>query len=86
MPINANVSASDYTTYLKQKAISAANTFEPRLNNAPVPTAQLNTGLLASRMSKILNPGGTALAAPVVQSLPRPVPNTYRAKSTVRPQ
>ena len=64
MPINANRSASDYTTYLKQKSIAAVNTRSARLNDNPVPNNVLNTALKTSEMSKVVNPQVSALADP----------------------
>lgn len=64
MPINPNRSASDYTTYLKQKSVAAVNTRSARLNDNPVPNYVINTALKTSEMSKIVNPTVSALEAP----------------------
>lgn len=84
MPINPNRSASDYTTYLKQKSIAAVNTRAARLNDHPAPNNVLNTALKTSEMSKIVNPTNSALAAPTWKTPQAPHPNVRRfAKSTI---
>lgn len=82
MPIQKNISASDYTAYLKAKATAAVNTREPRLNDAPVQNTLLNTALLTSQVAQKVDPSRTALGPYVPQSLQRPTVNP-RARSTV---
>ena len=82
MPINKNISASDYTAYLKAKATAAVNTREPRLNDAPVSTPLLNTALKTSQVAQKVDPAQTVLGPYVPQSLQRPTVNP-RARSKV---
>ena len=82
MPINKNISASDYTAYLKAKATAAVNTREPRLNNAPVPVTLLNTELKSSQVAQKVNAAQSVLGPYIPQSGQRPTVNP-RAKSTV---
>lgn len=76
MPINQNISASDYTTYLKQKAIVARSKNDPSQQ-------VLNAGLTTSELSLLVNPRNTALAPPVIRGVPAQTRNYYRARSTI---
>lgn len=82
MPIEKNISASDYTAYLKAKATAAVNTREPRLNDAPVQNTLLNTALKSSQVAQKVNSAQSVLGPYVPQSLQRPTVNP-RAKSTI---
>ena len=76
MPINQNTPASDYTTYLKQKAIVVKSKNDPPMN-------VLNAGLRTSEMSALVTPATTALATPNVHGLPPNTLNYYRARSKI---
>lgn len=78
MPINQNVSASDYTKYLKARATVVTQKW------SPVPTQSvLNSELRASHMSMIQTPALSALATPIVKSLPAQTRNYYTARSKI---
>jgi hypothetical protein len=83
MPINNNLPASDYTAYLKAKAIAAVNTREPRLNNSPVPQPLLNTALKTSVMAQRVNAADSVLTAKELRSPPANLVNHPSAKSTI---
>jgi hypothetical protein len=78
MPINQNVSASDYTTYLKQKA-----TVVNRKYTDVTPAGVLNSHLRASEISQTQTPNLTVLAQPTVKSPPAQTRNYYTARSTI---
>jgi hypothetical protein len=76
MPINSNVSASDYTTYLKQRAIVVRSKNDPSQQI-------LNAGLRTSEISALVTPTTTALRAPIIRGLPPNTRNYYRARSKI---
>lgn len=78
MPINKNVSASDYTTYLKQKA-----TVVNRKYTDVTPAGVLNSQLRASQISQTQTPNLTVLTQPTVKSPPAQTRNYYTARSTI---
>lgn len=83
MPMNSNLPASDYTAYLKAKAIAANNTREARLNDVTLPTNLLNVALKTSVMAQRVDPNTAVLAPPTPHSLPANRVNHPYAKSTI---
>ncbi len=78
MPINKNISASDYTTYLKQRATVVVGKYDSK-----TPQSVLNSHLRTSEMSQIQTPNLTVLAQPTVKSLPAQTRNYYHARSKI---
>ena len=76
MPINQNIPASDYTTYLKHRATVVQRKWTPEPAEG-----LLNSELRASRMSQMQTPGLTSLARPAVHNLPAQTRNYYHARS-----
>lgn len=68
MPINNNVSASDYTSFLKAQAAAQAyrsNKIPTTIQTSAQPFATqsvLNTTLLASKLAYVVTPGNAAIA------------------------
>lgn len=78
MPINQNIAASDYTTYLKHRATVVQKKWGPE-----TPEGVLNSQLRASRMSQIYTPTLTALLRPAVHGLPAQTRSQYTAHSKI---
>jgi len=78
MPINKNVSASEYTTYLKQRATVVVGKYDD-----VTPQSVLNSHLRTSRISQLQTPNFTVLGTPNVRGLPPNTRNYYTARSRI---
>ena len=81
-----NISASDYTTFLKYKA-AAATPIQPSIQtrtNATLSQSVLNANILASQAAFVLTPGITAIQGNArVQAVPPQRSNNPNALSTL---